>query len=100
MIEFLWVARIGVIGAFVFVFDVDASGLHGFAGFSGGVSGAAFNGTTGGFWKGGVREGRGKSERRSSRQNQPNAEEMVIHFGLLCALRFCASGKLPGRLRH
>ena len=80
VIEFLGVARIRIVGTFVFVFDVDAGGLHGFPGFAGGVGSAAFDGTTGGLWKGGVREGCGKSERGGRRQDQSHAEEVVFHF--------------------
>ena len=62
VIEFLGVARIGVVGAFVFVFHVDAGGLHGFSGFTGGVGGAVVDGATGGFGEIGGGEGKWNSE--------------------------------------
>ena len=57
MVELMRVAGIGVIGAFVFVFNIGAGDLHAFSGFAGGVGGAAVDGTTGGFWKSGGCEG-------------------------------------------
>lgn len=57
VVEFLGVARVGVVGAFVFVFDVGAGGLHSFAGFSRGVACAAVDGAAGGFGKGEGGEG-------------------------------------------
>ena len=52
VVELLRVARVGVVGAFVFVFDIGAGGLHGLSCFAGGVGSAAFDGATGGFWIG------------------------------------------------
>jgi len=57
VIEFLRVARVGVVGAFVLVFDVGTSRLHAFSGFAGGVGGAAVDGATSGLGKGGGGEG-------------------------------------------
>jgi hypothetical protein len=57
VIELLWVARIGVIGTFVLVLDLDARGLRCRPLFSCCAGGGAVDGASGGFWKGGGCEG-------------------------------------------
>jgi len=61
MVEFLGVARVGIVGAFVLVLDVGAGGLHSFASFSGGVTCAAVDGAAGGFGKAGGGKARGRA---------------------------------------
>ena len=63
VIEFLWMARVRVIGAFVFVLDVGAGGLHCRPLFSCCVGGAAVDGTAGCLWISGVGESEWKSKR-------------------------------------
>lgn len=81
VVEFLGVARVGVVGAFVFVFDVGASGLHGFSFLAGGVGGAAVDGAGGGFGKGGGGEGEGQGQRYCS-GNQDYTEKLFTHSWL------------------
>jgi hypothetical protein len=79
VIEFLGVARVGVVGAFVFVFNVGAGGLHSFSGFSGSVGGAVVDGAVGGFGK--IRGGEGQWHGKSccSGSNQKHAEYVLLH---------------------
>ena len=65
VVEFLGVAGVGVIGAFVFVFDVGAGGLHAFACFPRSVARATVDGAAGGFGEGGGCEGKWKCEQES-----------------------------------
>ncbi len=62
VVEFLGVAGVGIVGAFVFVFDVGAGGLHSLASFSGGVACAALDGAAGGFGKSEGGESHGESD--------------------------------------
>ena len=57
VVEFLGMARVGVVGAFVLVFDVGAGGLHALARFAGGVASAAVDGASGGLGEVGGGEG-------------------------------------------
>ena len=64
VIELLRMARVGVIGAFVLVLDLDTRGLRCRPLFSCCVGGGAVDGTSGSLWKGGGREGQWQSQRR------------------------------------
>jgi hypothetical protein len=83
VIEFLRVARVGVIGAFMLVLDVGAGGLHAFSCFACGVGGAAVDRASGSFWKGGGGEGQRDCQHHSNcgRNRQP-AEDILIHLVL------------------
>jgi hypothetical protein len=80
VIEFLGVARVGIIGAFVFIFDVGTGGLHTLASFSGGVAYAAIDRATGSFGKTEGGEGEWKYERESCR-SQCQAKNILFHLG-------------------
>ena len=79
VVEFLRVSRGGVIGPFVFVFNVGAGGLHGFSGFTGGVGGAAVDGAAGGFGEIGGGEGQWNGEGSCTGGKQKYAEHICLH---------------------
>ena len=82
VIEFLWMPRVRVIGAFVFVLDVGAGGLHCRPLFSRCVGGAAVDGTTGRLRMGGVGESEWKSKRNSYSGKEEQAKNFLTHLVL------------------
>jgi hypothetical protein len=99
VIKLLWMARVGVVGAFVLILDVGAGGLHCRPLFSCCVGGAAVDGTTGGLGKSRGSEGWGQRQHRGCREQQ-QAEKLRFHLGLPCGFGVWTPDKIRRRFRQ